>query len=145
MPRECRAASTRQQREAIVQAVGHLLHPDRTGMRRRELDRQRDAIEMPADRANAPAFACTQRETRVGCARPGDEELNRGVAQNVVRVVPPRIGKFQLWNTKDLLTCDPEGFSACRDDRGVRAVRQKRFGQRRDRPDEVFAIIQDHA
>ena len=130
MPRQRRAASTCQQREAIVQAGGHLLYAKRGGVRRREFDCQRYAIEMPADRANARELVGTRREARVQRLGSGDEQLDRAVTQNVVRFVPPGSGNVQRRNAIDMLTVRSEGFAARRDDRGMRAVRQERFGQR---------------
>ena len=41
----------------------------------------------------------------------------------------PAAGTSSGGSAIDMLALDPEGFPARRDDRGVRAVRQKRFGQ----------------
>src|ERR1700753_1657012 len=79
MLRECRAASACQEREAIVQACGHLMCAKGGSVRGGEFDRQRDAIEMPADRTNAGEFAGAWREARVQRRGAGDKELDRAM------------------------------------------------------------------
>ena len=111
-------------------------------MRRREFDGQRDAIEVSADRANAREFAGTRREICVRRLGSGDEQLDRAAVQNVLRVILPGSRHLQRRQPIDLLALGPEGFPTRRDDRGVRAVRQKCFGQCSGCLDEVFAIVQ---
>ena len=79
MPRQRGTASARQQREAIVQTGRHRFYAERGSMRRREFDRQRDAIEMAAYRANAAEFAGARREAFVQRLGPGDIKLDRAV------------------------------------------------------------------
>ena len=100
----------------------------RGSVRRRELDRQQDAIEVPADRANARRFAGTRRETGVRRLAPGDRQLDRAAIQNVLCFIPPGRGNFQRRNMIDVLPLDPGGLSVRGDGRGVWAVRQKRLG-----------------
>ena len=49
MTRQRRTPSTREECEAVDQAVEDLLHRQDAGPNRRELDRERQAIQPPAD------------------------------------------------------------------------------------------------
>src|SRR5438477_12468496 len=50
MTRECRAASAGEQRQSVSQAIEDLLHAEDSGSDRRQLNRQRQAVEPAAQR-----------------------------------------------------------------------------------------------
>ena len=49
MPLKCGSPTASQQREAIVQALGHCLYAHRANTRCRQLKRQRDAVKPVTD------------------------------------------------------------------------------------------------
>ena len=73
MTRQRRPAPARQQCEPIGQAVEDLLHRQNAGPHRRELDRERQAVEPPADIHDRPLVCLRQLE----CARRGLRPLHK--------------------------------------------------------------------
>ena len=92
MPRQRRAAAARQQVETIVEPGRELFDPERRGARRRQLDRQRDAVETPANRRDRRRNVRVRRKLRLRRARPLDEQPNGAVSQRVLASPLPSVG-----------------------------------------------------
>ena len=108
LPGDGRAAPPGQQPEAILDAIENLAdrhHPD---VSRRQLDRQRDAVETPAEEAGFGHLALGQLEGGIGKARPVDEERQR-------LMVNYRSGDllFPQINFKEPLRVEAEHFADC--------------------------------
>jgi hypothetical protein len=142
LPRKRRAAAGRQQREAIMQARGYPFNAENRGASRRELDGERYAVEVPADRGNRREVFGVRREAGVQgfCSR--DEQLHRTVLHDVVRCRLPGSGHLERRNAIDGLAVDPQDFAAGCHNRGARAQTREGLGQVRHRVDDVFAIIE---
>ena len=67
------APAAGQDPEAIVEVCGDLLNSEHGGARRRQLDRQRDAVEPPADRRDHRCTASVRRKMRLRRAQPVDK------------------------------------------------------------------------
>jgi hypothetical protein len=78
VPRQRGPVAAGEQPESIVQTGGELVHPERGGAGRRQLDRERDAVEAPTDRARDRRAARVQEEAPVHRLRPRHEQLDRG-------------------------------------------------------------------
>ena len=79
MPRKSRALSAGQQVEAIVEAGGKLFDAKRGSACRRQLDRQRYAVEPPADRRDQLDEGSLWRQTRIGRPRALQEQPDRSI------------------------------------------------------------------
>ena len=88
---------------------------------------------MAANRRDHAGIFGIRRKVRAQFPGSREEELGRAVAQNFGRSDLLDRWHFKRRHAIDMLTLDAENFAACRHDRGVRAIRQERFGQRRRR------------
>jgi hypothetical protein len=70
VPRQGGATAAGQDPEAIVEVCGDPFNSERGGARRRQLDRQRDAVEPPADRRDHDCTASVRRKMRLRRAQP---------------------------------------------------------------------------
>ena len=78
VPRHCRAAPRLQQRQAVVQAGGKAFDPKHLDARRGELDRQRQAVEPPANLDDQRGVRIGQREVFDDRGDTLDEQLHGG-------------------------------------------------------------------
>jgi hypothetical protein len=142
VPRRGRPPSAGQQTEAIVETGGESLDAERGGTRRRQLDRQRESVELPADRCNYRHKAAVRRKTRLCRPRPLDEQPNGAVAQGIV--VSRDIGRR---HGEPLHRINPfarrsERLAAVGDDMHRRGGPQYSLGYRRDSGDQMLAGIE---
>ena len=77
MTGQCRTASTCEQSEAIGQAVEDLMHSQYAGPDGRELDRERQAVQPPAEIHDRPLVCLGQLECASRGLRPLHEEPHR--------------------------------------------------------------------
>ena len=136
------AAASRKQPEAVVEARGDLGNGQRAQPRSRELDRERQAVEAPADLDDAAHVRCVDRESRRSGGRAIREELGGGVLARNVRVgVGGRHAEGR--DHHQLLAGDAERLPAGRDDPKPRTVREQLVGEHRRRGDDVLAVVED--
>ena len=112
MTRQGRAASSREQAEPVGQAIEDLLHGQDPGPDRRELDRERQAVEPAAQVHDRRPVGGGQLEPARCRRRPLGEQLDRLVlAQLVERLVGLRARQLQR---RDGITCSPGTDSGSR-------------------------------
>src|SRR5262249_23621720 len=80
---QCRAATLGEKIETVVEPSSELLHPERRGAGRRQLDGERDAVELPTDRRYGRGGLLVRGEMRVRRLRPRNEQRDRAVPQHV--------------------------------------------------------------
>ncbi len=138
-----RASSGREQPEAVLEAVQDLHRREGAQPHRGELDRQRDAVEPPAQLHHGVAVAV--RELEVGRHGGGAVEEERdGV---VVRgVAGPDLGGWcrQGRHDEDLLALDPERVPAGGQDAQAGCGGEQLAGQHRAGVGEVLAVVEHH-
>ena len=138
------AAALRQQPEAIVQARGELVERQGRHPRRRQLDRQRDAIEPLADLGDRRGILCGQVETRQHRCGPIDEELDRRVVchpDHAGRLLGRRHGERS--DRPDVLAIDSQQFAARRQDADLRAIAQQGIEQAGAGIEQMLAVVHD--
>ena len=128
--RQRRAAPRGEQAEGVVEAVRDLLGRQHAHARRGELDRERDAVEPPADLGHGRRVARRQRERRRRGLRPLDEQLHRLGARH--RRHEPR-----------RLAAHAERLAARRQHREPRAGAQQLLGELRALLHQVLAVVED--
>ena len=82
-----RAAATREQPEAVVQAGGHTIDTESGDACRGELDRERDPVEAPANGGGRRRDATLGNVPWLRGTRPRHEESDRAVAKDVFHVL----------------------------------------------------------
>src|SRR5271169_6720032 len=143
MARQRCTAASRQQPEPIVQAQGNLLEPKSGSARRRKLDGEWDAVEMPADRGDRRKVLSVRREVRTQRLRPVDEKLHGTVLKDTARLLR-MLGRYpEGRNAIDEFTLDPQDLSACGENGRARTEARERFREAGRRVDDVFAIIEN--
>ena len=142
MPRQRRAAAARQQVETIIEAGRKLFDPERIRTRCRQLDRQRDAVEMPANRRDRRGNALVRRELRLRRARPRNEQPHGAVLQQVLRVLAALRRYGERRHTVQALTLCPQRLAAGRHHACCRVGAKQCLGHACRRADEMFTIVE---
>jgi hypothetical protein len=142
VPRQCRPPSASQQLEAIVEAGGELLDAECRGARRRQLDRQRDAVEPPADRRDHRCTMPILRDMRPVRTRPNGEQLSCAVLQRIVLSLGILRRYGERWHRVGLLPLRSERLAAGGDDTQARAGAQHSLDHRRGGGDNMLAGVQ---
>ena len=128
--------------ETIIEPGRELFDPERIRPRRRQLDRQRDAVEMPANRRDRRGNAPVRRELRLRRARPRNEQPHGAVSQRVLRVLAAlrRDGK-RRHPVKPLALCS-QRLAARRHHPRCRVGAKQCLGHARRGVDEMLAIVE---
>jgi hypothetical protein len=142
-PRQGGAASSRQQTEPVGEAIEDLLHGEDARPDRRELDRQREPIEPPAQVDDRRLVGGGQLE-RARRRRPFREERDRLVLpQPGERLGRPRGGQFEGRHRDYVLAGDRERFAAGGDHTDARRGSQHVGHGLSDRPEQMLAVVHD--
>ena len=105
--------------------------------RRRQLDRQRQAVEPAAQFFHLGSRDAVER--RSAAAPPGHDRRSSSTAGEM----PDGLGVGrQRWHHAELLALDPEPFPGRRDHHDVFGLAQQTLGQRRGLVDDVLAVVQ---
>ena len=132
-------AAQRAQRH--FQASGDLARGEQGATRRRELDRQRQPVEPPADRHRRSDAVVAQLEVGVVCTRALAEQREGVDAEQGIKVaVRRRVGHRERWHEKDLFGVNGQGLAAGGEHRDAGAGRQQLSESRRSRR-QVFAVV----
>ena len=94
-------ASRPQQPEAVIQTVGERAAPEAAEARRRELDRERQAVETEADARHVASVLLVQREAGGGRRRPLGEQRDRLVAEQLLALSSLRARNRHRGNAED--------------------------------------------
>src|ERR1700730_8062679 len=86
MTRQCRAMAAREEPETVVEPGRKSLYPKGRGARRRQLDRQRHAVEAATDPGDRGRIARVRRKGWRGRACPLDKQPDGAVAQRVLAI-----------------------------------------------------------
>ena len=141
--RERRSPAPGEELEPVIQERDDFRRAQHHRVRRGELDRERDAVQPPADRRNRAEVLLVLLEIGSERTRPRDEQLDRGMLQRHVARDPGRWRHAQRRNAVDMLPFDAQRFLAGRQDRGARTALHDQLRKARDRVDEVLAIVDD--
>ncbi len=138
-----RAAAARQQAEPVVGHREHLLDGERARPRRRQLDRERDAVEPAAEIGDRGRVPLGDDEGRPARRRPFDEEA-RGLEPFEVSGLQRRAGRRQRERQHRLehLAHDPERLAARRQHAQARARPQQRPDRPRAGVRQMLAVVE---
>jgi hypothetical protein len=129
LPGRCAARAADQQGEAIVETALDLARRERAQPRRRELERQGDAVEALAERAQGGLVGGVE-----GKARP---DLAAALEEQPQRIVLAELGKVP-----DDLACDRKRLAAGRQQRDLGTAREQRAGQLGGGVEHVLAVVE---
>ena len=144
LPRRRGARPKPQQGQPLVKKRGGLLQPVSLDASGSQLDRERHAVELSADRDHDCRFRIAKVQASAACQRALDEQLGRGERPSRRRG-EPRI----VWRTGeriqpvDVLTLDPKSLAAGRQDVDLRRRHEDFRRQRRDRLNQMLASVED--
>ena len=144
LPGRGRAPAAGEQLEAILQAGDQLVHRELARGSGRELDGQRDAVELGHHRRRGPGRALVQREPRLHQLHALDEQLH-GLARGELDDRVERVGRrhAQRGQAPDGLALDPQRLSARGQDRHVRAGPCDALDQLGGSVDHVLAVVEE--
>ena len=107
---------------------------------RRQLDRQRQPIERPADRRHGPVVVAVETEVRVGRERPVHEQLNRRALRDLV--LGSSGGEPERLDREQALTPDPQRRPA-RDEHADSRRQLEQLGHEHRRREQMLEVV-DH-
>ena len=107
--------------QAVLELVDELVRGEDPQRRRRELDRQRDAVEAAADRRREGGVRRRRLDLRAADAGPGEEQLDGGVPGEHVGIGLVLRGHRQRLDPDDALARHADRDPARREDRQARA------------------------
>jgi len=142
VPRQRRAAAARQQVETIIEAGREVFDPERGRTRCRQLDRQRDPVEAPADCGDRRHGALVRREMRLRRARPRNEQPHGAVSQRVRRVLAALRRHRERRHQVETLTLCSQRLAARRHYARCRVGAKHCFGHACRGADEMLAIVE---
>src|ERR1700728_4376108 len=114
----------------------------RCGVGRSQFDSERYAVETTTDRRNRRKVLPMRRKIRVLCLRPSDETLNGALLKDILWLLWIFGRHIERWNAIGVLAVDPQGLSACRQNRSARTHTQNRLGHSGCGVNDVFAIVE---
>ena len=117
--------------------------PENSGAGGRKFYRERYAIKMTANRGNRRQIVSVGREIGVQCPRPGDEERDGAVPENIAGVFRVLWRHLERRYPVDVLAPDPKNLAARRQHSRVRTKTHDRLGECGRRVDNVLAIVED--
>ena len=144
LPRRRRARPDPQQGQALVEQGGGLLQAVGLDPPGGELDRERDAVELAADRDDDRGFRIGQLEVGAARRRALDEQPGRGKClggRGGERLAVRRTG--ERLEAVDVLAIDLERLATGREDVDLRSGLEQACDQHRDGIDEMLAGIED--
>ena len=139
MPGQRGAASAHQEAEPVAQAVEDLLHRKRSSPNCRKLDRQRQAIQPPADVGDRRPIRRGQLECPRRCGRPLDEEHHRFVLPQPAAICG---GQLQRGYGEDVLPRHVKRLAAGGDHPQARRGTNHLIDELEDPLDQVLAVVQ---
>jgi hypothetical protein len=144
LARQRGAASTCEQLKAVAEPFCNLLRCEELHARSRQLDRQRDAIQLLADLGYIRGVVSCQCKSRIRFLCTLGKEPRRFVAHKLpgVSQVFEILRQRQRWHTIDCLSIDSQRLPARRDDFQFGAGMQKMVREPGTGLDEVLAVIQ---
>ena len=139
-----RASAARQQREAIVQTFGHLLHAHCPNARCRQFQRQRNAVELMTDlRYGSGVLGGEPEGRRYGLGAFDEQLAGRIVEQRVDRQQGAGRCRSQRWQAPCDLAGHTQRFTAGRECASAGAAAQHLFGKRGAGLDQVLTVVED--
>jgi len=136
------AIARNEQAKAIVQVRGDLFDGEHPATGCREFDRQRDTVKPRAHIAHGAHGLSRQRELGMHHARAGDVQPDC-LRFKDLRLICVCCRQRQARHRVGVLTMDPQGLSAGRDNANCSTRPKYRFGELCARDAQVFAIV-DH-
>ena len=144
MPRNGRPPPAPQQREAGVEkgsGAGDAIGVDTTGG---EFDRQRDAVQPPANFGNQGSLVLADLEFAQACGDAFDEKLGRWIGKDFRSAQSVALRRaIQRKQPEDALAFGAKGLTAGREDVEFGQLPNEAFRQRRQRVQYVFAAVED--
>ena len=129
MSRQRRSPARCQEFEPVVQQCRDLRWAEHHRARRGKLDRERNAVQPPANGGDRAEIFLVVLEIRTQRLRPGHEQLDRGVLEHGFRC-QPRFGRHaQRRNAIDMFAIDAQRFAAGRENGRAGAAADDRLGQ----------------
>jgi hypothetical protein len=143
LPRQRRPPARGQEFEPVVKQDSDLRGPQHHRARSRKLDRERNAVQPPADRGDRAEVFTVRLEIRTQRSRPGHEQLDRGVCEHGLGRHPGRRRHAERRDAIDVLAFDTQRFAAGRQNGHAGAAADDRLGQAGRGIDQMLAIVQD--
>jgi hypothetical protein len=142
MPRRYTATSVGQQPKTIVQALQQLVRSQRADPGGRQLQCQRDAVQLPADRGDLGGVVRVEGKARSHRRGTGHEQLYRTERPNILGGNGSRTRDGQRRDIPHHFAGQSERHLTGRQDAQPGCGFQQRGGQRRDGLDDTFAIVE---
>ena len=139
------AAHRLQQPEALVEPAGDLGDAERPRPGRGQLDRERDAVEPSADLDDDRCGPGVEHERGIGGAGPLDEQRHRGDRGGLGVGVVLGAGGGERFDRPHLLAGTASGSRLVARTETDRRFAQDPADERRDRLDQVLAVVEDAA
>jgi hypothetical protein len=148
LTREGRATAARQESEAIIQPLHQLLDGDRPDLGGRQLDRERDAVQVPADLLDGRGILLGQGKAGEGGGRPLYEECHRLCLSQLLNrhsltIVPCR-GQGERGHAIGDLARQSQWLTARGQHVHPGTASQEDIAQGGARLDQVLAVVQNH-
>ena len=141
LTRRCREAAGGKQAQALVQRCGEFRQAEQRHPRGRQLDRQRDAVQLPADVDHRRHVVVGDLEAPVGCACALAEQRQRAEALHLGRRRCPR-RQVERSEAIHLLVDDLQRHLAGDEQPHTRRGTQQRFRDDRDRLHQVLGVVE---
>ena len=142
LPRECRACAACEEPEAFIEPRCERVDAKRRGACGRHFDRERDAVEPPADRRDDAGGSMVEVKMRVGSLRTLDEQTDGGrFEQFCLRYA--LAGNRQRRDAQHLFAGDAERFLRRRQHPQPRCGGKQGIDHRRGRIDHMLAVVDD--
>jgi hypothetical protein len=131
-----------EQVKPIIEPGRDLCNPERSTAGRCQLDRQRDAVETPANYCRGGRIRPLRVEVRIGRAGARDQQAHRTVAQHLLDILDPQCRHCEGRYPVEAFSLRPQRLAAGGQHPHCRVTTQQRlrdFGRRRD---QVLAIVE---
>ena len=137
--RQGRAPALGQQRKAVIERGGDRRQIERIAARRRQLDRQRQAIELAADRRNQRERGDIARDRHADRPRPLDEQVDRRDIEGLERIA---LGQGQGREAMNPFAGGAQRLAAGDEDMQVVDPFEQRLDRVGDGIDHMLAVIE---
>ncbi len=143
LPGQRRAAAGGEIFEPVVEQRRDFRRVEHDRARRRKLDRERDAVEPPADGGDRAEILLVMPEVRAQRLGAGHEQLDRGVIERAFGGGLQFRRHAERRDAIDMLAVDAQPFAAGGENDGARAAGDDGLDQPRHGIDDMLAIVEN--
>src|SRR5580700_451040 len=143
MTRNRRLSAAGEQFEGQVEALANLLRRENRGPSRRKLQREREAVQAPADLDDRLHVLVRHRKARIRRLYSIGEECDRTIFHRLIRSGNALRGHGERRNSIDPLARNAENFTARDQERDRGTLAQQRAGDAASLENQVLAVIEN--